>query len=94
MVCEIARELEPAKLEEIKGLERETGLTVVAFACRSLDPAREERLKAIQAEMGPPLTAEPARPTDDQLARIRELESLMGLSLVAVRLDDDAGRTG
>jgi hypothetical protein len=85
MVCEIARGLEPAHLEEIKGLESETGLTVVAFACRSLDPAREERLKAIQAEMGPLLVAELAQPDDEQMARIRELEGALGLSLVAVR---------
>jgi hypothetical protein len=90
MVCEIARGLDPQQLDEIKGLEDETGLTVVAFACRSLDPTREERLKAIQAEMGPVLTVEPARPSDGQLARIRALERALGVSLVAVRLDDAA----
>jgi hypothetical protein len=92
MVCEIARGLGPEQLDEIKGLEDETGLTVVAFACRSLDPAREERLKALQAEMGPVLTVEPARPSEGQLARIRALESALGVSLVAVRLED-AGAT-
>ncbi len=85
MVCEIARGLEPSKLGEIEGLERETGLTLVAFACRSLDPAREERLMAVQAEIGPPLNVPPAQPSDEQLARIRALESSLGLSLVAVR---------
>lgn len=85
MVCEIARGLEPRALDEIKGLEGETGLTVVAFACRSLDSAREERLKAMQAEMGPVLTVPPAQPSDEQLARIRAVESGLGLSLVAVR---------
>jgi hypothetical protein len=90
MVCEIARGLEPAQLDEIKGLESETGLTVVAFACRSLDPAREERLTALQREIGPMLVAAPAQPTDEQLARIRELEAQLGLSLVAVRLVDGA----
>ena len=91
MVCEIARGLEPAQVAEIEGLEQETGLTVVAFACRSLDPAREERLKAVQAELGPPLAAEPATPSDEQLAQIRELESTLGLSLVAVRLEGGGG---
>jgi hypothetical protein len=86
MVCEIARGLEQTQLDEIQRLEHETGLTVVAFACRSLDPAREGRLKAIQAELGPVLTAEPARPSDEQLDRIRELEESLGLSLVAVDL--------
>jgi hypothetical protein len=84
MVCEIARGLEPAQLDEIRQLERDLGLVVVAFSCRSLDPAREERLAAIQAELGPALTAEPAQPTDEQLAHIRELEAQLGLSLVAV----------
>lgn len=88
MVCEIARGIEPAQLDEIRGLEAATGLTVVAFACRSLDPAREARLQALQAEMGPLLAAEPAAPSDEQLARIRGLEGALGLSLVAVRLDD------
>jgi hypothetical protein len=84
MVCEIARGLEPVQIDEIKRLERETGLTVVAFACRSLDPAREERLQAVQAELGPPLAVPPASPDDGQLGRIRELEESLGLSLVAV----------
>jgi len=85
MVCEIARGLDPTQIDEIKRLERETGLTVVAFACRSLDPAREERLKAMQAELGPPLAVPPASPDDGQLGRIRDLEESLGLSLVAVQ---------
>lgn len=88
MVCEIARSLDEAQLEEIRRLERETGLTLVAFACRELDPAREERLRAAQAELGPVLQAEPASPSEEQLARVRELEEALGLSLVAVRLPD------
>ena len=85
MVCEIARGLEAEALDEIQRLERETGLTVVAFACRSLDPAREERLQAVQAELGPPLAVPPASPDEGQLTRIRELEESLGLSLVAVQ---------
>ena len=91
MVCDIARGLEAAQLDEIKTLESEAGLTVVAFSCRTLDPAREERLKAIQAEMGPVLLAELAEPTDEQLARIRDLEDALGLSLVAVRVESRSG---
>lgn len=85
MVCEIARGLDAAQIEEIEGLEKETGLTVVAFSCRTLDPAKEERLKAVQDELGPALSVPPAIPDDDQLERIRALESRLGLSLVAVR---------
>ncbi len=85
MVCEIARGLDAAQLEEIQALEKETGLTVVAFSCRTLDPAREERLKALQDELGPVLTVPPATPRDEQLERIRALESKLGLSLVAVQ---------
>lgn len=92
MVCEIARGLQAPQLEQISRLEDDLGLTVVAFACRSLDPAREERLRAVQEELGPVLAAEPAAASEEQLARIRELESAMGLSLVAVRLGPDAGQ--
>jgi hypothetical protein len=84
MMCEIARSLDAAQIEEIVGLERETGLTVVAFSCRTLDPAREERLKAVQDGLGPVLSVPPASPDDVQLERIRALESRLGLSLVAV----------
>jgi len=35
--------------------------------------------------MGPVLTVPPAQPSDEQLARIRAVESVLGLSLVAVR---------
>jgi len=86
MVCEIARGLAGAQLDEIQRLEHDIGLTVVAFACRALDPAREERLRAIQAELGPVLSAEPAKPSREQLTRIREIEESLGLSLVAVNV--------
>lgn len=85
MVCEIARGLDAAQVEEIQALESETGLTVVAFSCRTLDPAREEKLKAIQDELGPVLTVPPAAPRDEQLERLRALEGRLGLSLVAVQ---------
>jgi hypothetical protein len=85
MFCDIARNLEDGKLERIKSLEDDLGLTIVAFSCRSLDPAREERLRAIMGELGPLLQAEPAEPDEGQLGRIREAEEALGLSLVAVR---------
>lgn len=85
MLCDIARNLEDDKLQRIKALEDDLGLTIVAFSCRSLDPAREERLHAIMEELGPLLQAEPAEPDEEQLGRIRETEKTMGLSLVAVR---------
>jgi microsomal dipeptidase-like Zn-dependent dipeptidase len=85
MLCDIARNLEDDKLQRIKALEDDLGLTIVAFSCRSLDPAREERLSAMMAEFGPQLQAEPAEPDEEQLGRIREAEETMGLSLVAVQ---------
>ena len=85
MLCDIARNLGDDKLQRIKALEDDLGLTIVAFSCRSLDPAREERVRALMEEFGPQLQAEPAQPDDAQLGRIREAEETMGLSLVAVR---------
>lgn len=85
MLCDIARNLADEKLQRIKTLENDLGLTIVAFSCRSLDPAREERLRALMEELGPQLRAEPAEPDDAQLGRIREAEESLGLSLVAVR---------
>ena len=85
MLCDIARNLGDDKLQRIKALEDDLGLTIVAFSCRSLDPVREERLSALMAEFGPPLQAEPAEPDEEQLGQIREAEHTMGLALVAVR---------
>jgi len=86
MLCDIARNLDEERIQTIKALEEDLGLTIVAFSCRSLDPAREERLRAIMEELGPLLQAEPAAPDEAQLGRIREAEETMGLSLVAVRV--------
>ena len=85
MFCDIARNLEDDKLQTIRALEKDLGLTIVAFSCRSLDPAREERLHAMMEELGPLLEAEPAEPDEERLGRIREIEETMRLSLVAVR---------
>jgi len=85
MLCDIVRNLEDDKLQRIKTLEKDLGLTIVAFSCRSLDPAREERVRAMMEEFGPLLQAEPAEPDDEQLGRIRTAEESLGLSLVAVR---------
>jgi hypothetical protein len=86
MLCEIARTLDEAQMAMVTALEEELGLTVVAFSCREMDAAREEKLRAIMEQFGPVLQAEPAAPDDAQLARIRETEEALGLSLVAVRL--------
>ncbi|MCX6364910.1 MAG: hypothetical protein NTW58_12240 [Actinobacteria bacterium] len=86
MLCDIARNLGDDKLQRIKALEDDLGLTIVAFSCRTLDPAREERVRALMEELGPQLQAEPAAPDEAQLGRIREAEETMGLSLVAVRV--------
>jgi len=85
MFCEIARKLDDEQLARIAALEEELGLTIVAFACREMDAEREEKMRAIMEQFGPVLEAEPAAPDDGQLARIRELEDGLGLSLVAVR---------
>jgi microsomal dipeptidase-like Zn-dependent dipeptidase len=85
MLCEIARNLDEAQIDEIRMLEHVLGMTVVAFSCRSLDPQREERLRQIMEEFGPVLQAEPAEPDDAQLGRIREAEEALGLSLVALK---------
>jgi hypothetical protein len=84
MLCSIAPKLGEDELDEIRALERELGLIIVAFACRSVDPAREEQLRRIEAELGLGLVAPPARPSEEQLARIRRLEETTGLALVAV----------
>ncbi len=84
MFCEIARKLEGDDLERIQSLEKDLGLTIVAFSCRSLDPAREERLQTIMEELGPLLQAPLAEPDDAQLGRIREPEHQLGLTLIAV----------
>lgn len=84
MICEIARKIEGDGLERIQTLERNTGLTLVAFSCRSLDPAREEKLQKIMDELGPQLQTQPAEPDDAQLGQIRALEDDLGVALVAV----------
>ena len=86
MLCAIANNLEEGQLTEIEALERQTGLTLVAFSCRSVDPEREERLRQIEAEVGSPLHTDPVAVSDEQLAQIRRLEETMGLSLVAVQV--------
>ena len=84
MYCEIARNLDEAAMDTIKGVEQDLGLTVVAFSCRSLDPAREQRLEATMAQLGPVLQAPPAPLDDAQLVRLRDAEGRLGLSLIAV----------
>ena len=85
MLCEIARALADEKLEEIKALEGDLGVTLVAFSCRSLDPTREARLLKIMEQFAPTPQAEPADADGAQLERIRKTEEALGLALVAVR---------
>ena len=85
MLCAIAKNLEEGQLGEIETLERETGLTLVAFSCRTLDPEREERLRKVEAEIGSCPETESVPISDEQLAQIRRLEAATGLSLVAVK---------
>ncbi len=84
MFCEIARKVEGENLDRIQSLERDLGLTLVAFSCRTLDPTREERLQRIMEELGPQLQTAPAETSEEQLARIRALEADLGLTLIAV----------
>jgi hypothetical protein len=39
MLCSIARKLDEPQLAEIQALERDLGLTIVAFACGKVDPS-------------------------------------------------------
>ena len=87
MLCEIARNLDGDRLETVKALEHDLGLTLVAFSCRSLDPDREAKLQKLMEEFGAQLQAEPAEPDDAQLGRIRQAEAALGVSLVAVRAE-------
>ena len=86
MLCEIARNIEGDRLETVKTLEHDLGLTLVALSCRSLEPVREEKLQKLMDEFGAQLQAEPAEPDDSQLGRIRAAEAELCLSLVAVRI--------
>ena len=85
MLCEIARNLDGDRLETVRTLEHDLGLTLVAFSCRTLEPDREAKLQKLMAEFGAQLQAEPAEPDDEQLDRIRAAEQELGVSLVAVR---------
>lgn len=63
MLCSIATKLDEGQLGEIRALEQELGMTVLAFGCHKVEPAEA---------------------SDEQIARIKELESRLGVSLVAV----------
>jgi hypothetical protein len=84
MFCEIARQLDQAQIDKIAALEKELGLTIVAFSCKEMDADRAEKLRAIMEQFGPVLQAEPATADEAQLSRIRATEEALGLSLVAV----------
>ena len=63
MLCSLAGKLGDAELDEIRQLERELDVTVLAYSCYQTEPAMVD---------------------ERQLARIRELEERLGVSLVAV----------
>ncbi|HMK93585.1 MAG TPA: hypothetical protein VK576_11350 [Thermoleophilia bacterium] len=63
MLCTLVGKIGEPELEEIKRLEGELDMTILAYSCYQ---------------------AEAASVDDRQLARIRELEERLGLSLVAV----------
>lgn len=85
MYCEIARKLDDDTMRAIQDLEGELGVTLVAFSCRDVGAEREARLTKMMAGLGPVLLAEPVDPDAAQLARLRETEAALGLSLVAVQ---------
>lgn len=85
MLCAIAKNLEEGQLGEIQSLERQTGLTLVAYSCRTLDPEKEERLRQIEAEIGSCLESDPVPVNEEQLTQIKRLEETTGLALVAVQ---------
>jgi hypothetical protein len=85
VLCEIARQIKDDQLEQVRTLEHDLGLTLVAFRCRSLEPEREEKLREIMEQLGLQIQAPLDEPDQDQLDRIRAAEDALGLALVAVR---------
>ncbi len=63
MLCSLASKLGEKEIGEVEALERELGVTVLAFSCGAIDPAAVN---------------------EEQLARIRDVEDRLGVSLVAV----------
>jgi hypothetical protein len=62
MLCSLATKLGDEDLARIKKLEKETGLTVVAFACHPVEPAAATSdqvgaIKELEEELGMALVA-------------------------------------
>ena len=85
MLCDIARNLEDDRLQRIKALEDDLGLTIVAFSCRCAGPGARGTAPRRDGRARVAASGEPAEPDEEQLGRIREAEESMGLALVAVR---------
>ena len=85
MLCEIARQIRDDQLEQVRSLEHDLGLILIAFRCRSLEPEREAKLREVMEQLGPQLQAPLDEPDEAKLDRIRAAENVLGLALVAVR---------
>ena len=62
MLCSLASKLGEKDLEEIEALERDLGITVLAFSCREIDPATVSdellaRIRAVEDRLGLALVA-------------------------------------
>jgi hypothetical protein len=62
MLCSVATKLDEESLARIKALEKDTGLTLVAFACHPLEPATATpeqvgAIKELEEELGMALIA-------------------------------------
>jgi hypothetical protein len=62
MLCSVATRLDDEEIARIKALEKDTGLTLVAFACHPLEPASATpdqvgAIKELEEELGMALVA-------------------------------------
>jgi hypothetical protein len=62
MLCSLATKLGDEEIARIRALEKDTGLTLVAFACHPLDPAsatpdQVDAIKGLEEELGMALVA-------------------------------------
>ena len=62
MLCSIATKLGEQELGEIEALEKELGMTILAFSCHPVDPAQAdegqlERIRQVEDRLGMSLVA-------------------------------------
>jgi hypothetical protein len=62
MLCSIATKLGEQDLGEIEALERELGMTILAFSCHPVDPAEADegqldRIREVEGRLGVSLVA-------------------------------------